>query len=223
LRSTLASAPHAEREAFDAAGALLVDGVARLAPHGPSGTWMGVASAERLIHDEWLARVLPTMVAWDGHPRIAPFLASRHSAHALVAIIDRQHALLLKVDGTAIVELDRWEVAAHPAPDAPHTSAPPRVGFHRGTAGLPGADVAARRADRAAATNVSRVRDRVLALAGPDRWVVLAGGRESVAQLRHELEARFGSRLAVAGALDPRAATHEIAGAVLPVLAALHA
>jgi hypothetical protein len=210
LARDLAVEPHAVRDCFDAASGLMTAALRDLGPHAPAGTWMAITTDTRLVHHEWASRVLPTTVSWDPHPRLAPFLATSVRVPAIIALLDRHHAVILSLAGGSLSELAHWDVDARPQGAPMHMGSPATLGFHRGTGGTPGADIVARRSDHAADVNLARVRERIRLEAGRDGIVVLGGSREATARLRNELFPGFGSRLLLAEDLVFNSPRHEV-------------
>lgn len=208
VRAELEHESHAARERFDASAELLLEALGALKPHAPAGTWMAAATDRRVLHDEWLPRVLPTMVAWDSTARITPFLAAHRVVTGLVALVDRHHALILSLAHESLSELARWDVDPRPSGTAPDAH---------------GADVAARRSDHVANVNLARTRERLLAEARHDKVVVLGGSHEAVARLANELRPRLGDRLLLADSLSLASAAGDVKAVAHALILAWHA
>jgi len=208
LREGLSVATHVERTAFDACCDRLLARVDSVQAPAAGATWVGIASADGATYDEWLPAVVPTTFAWEERLRVAPYLAAIVRHGALVTVADRQHAALFRYENDALAAVDQWETRPSIAAGehTGHMSALPRVGFHRGTGGLPGADAADRQSDNAVERHLSGLIDRISSLRRGGDWLVLSGASEFVARLASALERDTNGNMAVGGSLT-RAAT----------------
>ena len=220
LRDGLAVATHVERAGFDACCDRLLARVDSVQAPAAGATWVGIASVDGATYDEWLPKVVPTTFAWEERLRVAPYLAAIVRRGALVAVADRQHAALFRYENDALAAVDQWETKPS-VTTGERTSAPPRVGFHRGTGGLPGADAADRQSDNAVERHLGGLVDRIGSLRSGDDWLVLSGASEFVARLEAALEGHTNGRLAVGGSLTRAATTGEVRSMAAAAVATL--
>jgi hypothetical protein len=116
--------------------------------------------------------------------------------NCLVVVADREHAVFYRITGDDARELARFETKAK-IDVGTHTSTPPKVTFHHGTHGTPGADVAARQADAAYERHRARIIENIRSLAGRS-CVVIAGAADTAVRLNGELPAEIGAHARIA-------------------------
>lgn len=151
----------------------------------------------------------PDMTGTEAAPR-AFRIAPLAGASALVVAVSRRRTVLWRVDDDGIAELESWDVETL-AVEVPHMSAPPKVGFHRGTGGPAATDVMQRRSSRSVERNLTRARDRVHLLARDGEWVLVTGERHLAARLHHAIAPRLSGRSALVDIARAGTSAHDVA------------
>jgi hypothetical protein len=198
LRASLRGASHTERETFDKTAALLSARAAEAIHAQGGGTWFAYATENGDLYDEALDVTMPTQVAWEDRVRIVPYLAWGDVRPALVLLADQERAVLYRLTGDQLTELDRIVTEPEIDQTGPYMSAPSRRGFHTGERGEPGADAAQRVAENAFRRHRTRIVTRLQGEDVRDAWIVAAGPPESVAQVLAALPAEIRARTRVA-------------------------
>jgi hypothetical protein len=212
-RADLQQASHAEREAYDACVRRLWEHLEPI--HGVLGQpgWVAFVTPQGVRHAEPLPVEMPLRVDWGDGIQLAPYVRVLKShVAAVVAVVDAEHARLYRYVAHRLTSLG--SVRAHKHTDTPlHMGSSPREGFHTGTRGTAGSDVA----DRARLVGRDRMlhdlSERLVAEAGPDGWILLggiAGVVDAAFGILPEPEQRRARRI---GSLDVHATLAQIAEA----------
>lgn len=199
VRASLADASSDERALFERLMQMVLDRVPDEGAGG-GGSWACFASGDGSVLELVLPPGVETSVSWGKGPTVVQFVRVAEPEVALVAQVDREH-----------VRLTRWEAGecetllsldAAPAEDTgTHMSAAPRVGFHSGTRGRPGADDAQRQRREESERLLHALVKKLSSLPGPALPVVVGGAPESVAHLMKALPAAVEARTAHAESL----------------------
>ena len=174
-REGLRLASHAEREDYDACVRHLWEYLNPV--HGVLGEpgWVAFVTTDGVRHAEALPVAMPLRVDWGVGIQLAPYIrVLKNHLPAIVAVVDAKHARVYRyaVNRLTSVASMRAHKRVHALP--PMGSAP-REGFHTGTRGATGSDLA----DRARLVGRDRMLhelcERLVAESSPDGWIVLGG------------------------------------------------
>ena len=138
------------------------------------------------------------------------YLPPQPGASALVVVVSRRRTALWRVDGESISEIESWDEEPS-AVEVPHMSAPPKVGFHRGTGGSTATDTMQRRSSHSVERNLTRARNRVNFLARDGEWVLVTGDRHVAARLHHTITPRLRERSVLVDIARPGSSAHDVA------------
>lgn len=201
-RSSLAGAPHAEREAFERS-------VQRLHERLGTGTlgadgFVAFVAADSVRYAESLPAPVATTARWTVGPRIAQYIRMLELARpAIVVVADRRRALVFRFLGGRIELLETLRAHPHPGP-AYHMGSPPSPGFHQSTRGRAAREQRERAAHAAFEAMRSALVERVGTLAGIDGWIVVAGDREAAREVVAALPPAVKTRAALLAGLGTR-------------------
>lgn len=210
LRTWLDGSPHDEREQFNRCVEHLRESIGSL-PFGIGAPgWVAFITKDGVREAHHLPVQVSTLAVWSTGPSLAPYMrALKETRPVIVAVADATKAELYQYRRGSLEQLDT--IRAHHAVKEPtHMSAPPRQGFHRGTGGPPGRDLAQRSLLAGRDRMLAETIDRISELAGKDAWIVLGGIRREVAQLAQDLELTFPNRVMEPDAFDVHASEAEV-------------
>ncbi len=219
LRSLLADAPHAEREAFGDAVALLEQHLSHRRGALDAPGWLGVVAGGEVMLDAPLRGTVPTYGQWGTGVALAPFLcAPSTSQDAWVCIVDSRAARIFRNDEQGVHRVD--SLRATPLAEHGETMGAGRRGrFHQATRGGVGRDAAERERRAARVRMLHALGERVRAL--PHAAAVFVGGTpQMLDEAVAALTAAGVERVIETPVLGARARVNEIARAVRDGLAA---
>lgn len=211
LRQWLDGSSHAEREEFAQCTQRLDAALAEFNPSVGAPGWAAFITADRVHDAQRLPAPAPTLAVWSTGPCVAPYVRALKEARPVVVICaDARQASLYSY---RLGELERVEVIrSHHGIDHPeHMGTPARLGFHTGTRGTAGHDVAQRSLLRGRDRMVAEAVDRANELAGADGWIVIGGIKRVAARLEQLLEPLAPNRVTRVGSLDVHASEADIA------------
>lgn len=209
-RGDVAGATHEEREAFERCVTRLREALPRGDAALRTPGWVGLIPAEGNAYVEGTSVRMPTLVAWDSGPRIAPYIRSlKQRWPALVVVADARHATLY-IYAMGVLEMVEVMHAASLATDGQHMGYPPRVGFHTGTRGTAAADQNDRLRRAATEGLIGEVTHRIDALAGQHSWIFVGGIPDVASALVRALPPRLESRAYRVTNLDVHATEAQI-------------
>ena len=194
LRDTVRDRPHAEREAFAACVAHLMDSLGGFPGFLPAPGWVAYVTPSGVQHAESLPLALSTLAAWDDGIRIAPYVrALEQQRPAIVAVLDARKANVFRYELGRVTPLEEHRAHAHAEP-VTHMGHPPGAGFHSGTRGVTGTDEAERERRAGRERMLREVAERLATLSAPDGWILLGGiphaTSEALAALPDDTRAR---------------------------------
>jgi hypothetical protein len=213
LSQSLDTSLPGERERFETCLRLLDAALAGFDPAIGSPGWAAFVTAEGIHAPQALPARTPTMAKWRTGPYLAPYLrALKESRPVVVVVADARKATIYV---RRLGKLDREEVihAHHPIEHPLHMGAPPRGGFHTGTRGAAGHDMAERALLKGRDRMLADTAARVGVLADGDAWILLGGIKRVIARLDQELEPIAPHRVLALASLDIHASEAEIAEA----------
>lgn len=182
LQDDLKGASHEERAACEQAIAHAEQRLAAIPFSTRFAGWVAFVTATAVEYAEMVPVHMPTQVSWSNGPRLAPYVrVFEAEQRAAVAVMDSHTARLLLWNDGALVEQETL-VTEPEVGSIDHMGAPPKVGFHSGTRGRSGTDVAEQEHRARLAEHVRLVADRLLTLATPN-GLILVGGIPAVVQL----------------------------------------
>jgi hypothetical protein len=195
-RKRLAPAPREEREAFERCAtevlARIPDGDT---PPATSG-WACFCAADGDVVARAMPEIRSSLVSWGRGVRMVPYLRVATEPSALVVLLDREHARLGRWHDLTFEPLAT--LTAEPVMGiAPHTSRPPKPGFHSGTRGVTGADEAQRIHLEMMDRLLSQVRHKLPILAHPGEPILVGGATEATTILLHSLSPELRNRCQV--------------------------
>jgi hypothetical protein len=213
LRTMLADAPHAEREAFSDAVELLEQHLSHRRGALDAPGWLGVVAKGEVVLDAPLRGPVPTHGHWGVGVALAPFLCAPSGCEdAWVCVVDSRASRIFRCDDQGVHRVDAIRTIPHFETDlAPGTLR--RGRFLPGTRGGVGRDAAERERRAARGRMLHTLAEHVRAL--PPAGAVFVGGTpqlmgEAVAALR-----MAGVQNVIeAPALGARARVNEISRAV---------
>lgn len=220
-RQRLRAAAHDEREAFERAVERLEARLDGADEELRSPGWVGFVTADGVRHAEALPAPVPLLAAWSDGIRVAPYLrALEQHVPAAVAVTDARKARLFLLQDGRLEARGTVRAHAHVGP-VMHMGEQPRVGFHPGTRGTAGADLAAQARRMGRERMLRELGERLLEVAGPDGWIVVGGIPAVASAALACLPDRERGRARAAIGLDVHATEAEIgarAGAVVAEL-----
>jgi hypothetical protein len=200
-----------ERQRFESCLRLLNEALAGFDRAVGSPGWAAFVTAEGIHAPQALPTRTATMAKWRTGPYLAPyFRALRESRPVVIVLADARKATIFV---WRLGKLDREEVIhAHHSIEHPlHMGAPPRAGFHPGTHGATGHDMAERALLKGRDRMLADTAARVSALADGDAWILLGGIKRVTARLEQELEPIAPHRVLALTSLDIHASDADIA------------
>lgn len=213
LRTWLEGSPHAEREQFNRCVERLTENLNTLPVGIGAPGWAAFITKDGVRDAHHLPVPVSTLAAWSTGPCLAPYVrALKESRSVVVAVTDATKADLYHYR-LGRLELLETVSAHHVIREAPHMSAPPRQGFHRGTGGPPGRDAAQRSLLAGRDRMLAEAADRITERAGAASWIILGGIKREVAHLADRLAPAAPDRVLELHTLDVHASEAEIADA----------
>jgi hypothetical protein len=214
LHDELRNAPVAERQQFErcvehartalAAGELVDE----------SSASVRFITADGVRDSSALAVDVPTSAMWSVGPWLAPCLRSMKELRPVIVVIaDGHRASIFEYRDRAIHHLESFTSALTVENPPLHMGTPPRRGFHPGTRGTAGHDVAERGALESRDEMIHEAATRVMQLAGSEGWVLLGGIKRADARFFERIAAQAPDRVLELESLDVHSSTDEIAEA----------
>ncbi|MCZ8205028.1 hypothetical protein [Gemmatimonas sp.] len=200
LQDDLRGASHAERVACEQAVSHAQERLGEIPFSTRFSGWVAFVTAEAVMYAEMVPVAMPTRVSWSNGPRLAPYLrAFGLPRPTAVAVMDSASARLFLWKHGVLAEQETVTTDLTLG-SMDHMGAPPRPGFHTGTRGTSGADVAEQEQRTRLTKHVHAVGDRLMTLAAADGRV-LVGGIPTVAQMMvsHVVSERRGQARVLAG------------------------
>lgn len=190
----LEGSSHAEREDFARLRRQVMARLETFRGTVQSPGWAGFYTTAGEQYASALPVAMPTMAIWSTGPCLAPYIrALKETRPVIVTVADARKAKVFRyADGTAkLVETLRARVPTEPPA---HMGRPARTGFHSGTRGETGTDMAQREMREGTSRMLSEAVEKVAALAGSDGWIVMGGiptvAAAALERVRPELRAR---------------------------------
>jgi hypothetical protein len=214
IRGSLDRTVPGDEDQFERAVALLLASLTELNPSIGAPGWAALVTGDRVYESGPLSASVPTLAKWRTGAYLAPYFRALHEDRHVVAVIaDATEATIYVLRSGSLERRDTIH-AHHPVDPPQHMGNPPRAGFHTGTRGETGHDMAQRALlkgrDRMLADTAARVGE----LVDGDSWIVLGGIKKVVAQLEGELAPVAPHRVIAIESLDAHASEAEITGAV---------
>jgi hypothetical protein len=189
---------------------LLASSLAGLDPSVGAPGWAAFVTSDRVHESAALSSRTPTLAKWRTGPYLAPyFRALKESRPTIVIVADATEATIY-VHRAGTLERKDTIHAHHPVEPPQHMGTPPRPGFHTGTRGTTGHDMAQRALLKGRDRMLADTAARVAELADGDAWIVLGGIRRETSQLEGELASIARHRVFALASLDVHASEAEI-------------
>ena len=186
IRSWLADAPHADREAFGDCVRLLDRELASFGANVVAPGWVAFITEDRVHHASPLPVSMPTEAVWSTGASIAPYMrALKETRPVVLVLVDSARAQLFRYAMGALERLA--PIRAHHVVEPPsHMGDTPRQRFHSGTRGATGRDDSQRALREGRDRMVREVAERAVRVAGAEGCIIIAG----VPQVRRHLADR---------------------------------
>jgi hypothetical protein len=210
IRDGIAADQHAERAALSRAADVLEERLTNELGAGATRGVVAFASSQQLHHVETSCVHMPTVVAWDSGPRVAPYLRLLRARRTVIlAEVNAEGARLYRYRNGALESLEhlRAHVATEPHY---HMGSMPRQGFHTGTRGATGTDAAQRELRAGTRRMLQELARRLTVLAGAESWVVIGGTPQSAKAAQAALPVSLAHRTVVRPQLHIWASDAEI-------------
>lgn len=190
---------------------LLASALAGLDPSIGAPGWAAFVTLDRVHESGPLPSSTPTLAKWRTGAYLAPyFRALKENRQAVVIVADATEATIYVHRAGTLERRDKIH-AHHPVDPPMHMGTPPRSGFHTGTRGTTGHDMAQRALLKGRDRMLADTAARVAELADGDSWVVLGGIKRETSQLEGELASVAPHRVITVASLDVHASEAEIA------------
>jgi len=211
IRHALDKTLPGEEERLERCLGLLASSLAGLDPSIGAPGWASFITSDRVHESAPLSSGTPTLAKWRTGAYLAPyFRALKESRPTVVIVVDATEATIYVHRAGTLTRKDK--IHAHHPVDAPqHMGTPPRPGFHTGTRGTTGHDMAQRALLKGRDRMLADAAARVAELADGDAWVVLGGIKRETSQLEGELASIAPHRVITLASLDVHASDAEIA------------
>lgn len=212
IRTSVASAPHAERAELERCLGVLDGQLPAGARDGPG--WMAFIAGDSVQHVESLPVAMPTFAVWTTGAWISPYVRALKQARPVIAVIvDARKAAIHQYRDGMLDHVDT--VRAHVTVEPPlHMGQTPRSGFHVGVRGSTGRDDAQRALTEGTARMLKDAASQVVRLAGSDGWIVVGGIPHVAEQAIELLSASAAGRVLHLPSLDVHATPAQIEAAV---------
>ena len=213
LRTWLEGSSHDEREQLERCLRLLDGELAAFTGGVGAPGWVAFITTDGVREAHQLPVAVPTLAVWSTGLCVAPYVrALKETRPVVVAVAD---ARKVNVHRYALGKADRIETLhAHHAVDRPlHMGDAARPGFHGGTRGTAGHDVAQRARLSGRDRMLADAAERIGELAGADGWIVVGGIPRVVARLAQELAPVAPQRVLELSALDVHSSEAQVADA----------
>jgi hypothetical protein len=210
VRRSLGDAPHAEREAFERAAALLAEQLATTSAPEMTPGWAAFVTADAVWWAGPVPAVIPPLVAWGTGARVAPAVrAVEQERPVWVAVVDNRKARLYRCHDGELEVVDTLRAHTSVGP-LDHMGAPPHEHFHSGTRGSTGTDAAEQELREATNRLLTEVAERLATLSAHGGWIVIGGTRQAAHTALDALPARIAARATILPAIDVSSTTGEI-------------
>jgi len=211
IRDSLDRTLPGEEDQLERCLGLLDSALAGRVPSIGAPGWAAFVTFDRVHESGPLSSSTQTLAKWRTGAYLAPyFRALKENRQVVVIVADATEATIyVRRDGT----LERRDTirAHHPIDPPLHMGTPPRSGFHTGTRGSTGHDMAQRALLKGRDRMLADTAARVAELADGDPWIVLGGIKKVTSQLEGELAPIAPRRLITVASLDVHASEAEIA------------
>ncbi|HEY8062382.1 MAG TPA: hypothetical protein VID74_06275 [Gemmatimonadales bacterium] len=190
IRERLAAAGREERDAFEAAAGHLEAASERHADDPGDLGWVAFATADGVRFQGTVPAPSGTLIRWQRGIWATPYVrALKQNRAVIVAVVDGISADIYRYQANELVRVARIDVHPHGG-HADHLGAPSREGFHPGTRGVTGSDLASRSRIIARDRVVTYAAERISELGGEHEYVVIGGTPTASAALREALLSR---------------------------------
>ncbi|MFN8582315.1 MAG: hypothetical protein U0163_15245 [Gemmatimonadaceae bacterium] len=201
IRHALASAPREEREAFEAAEALVSTELTTVVQG--DGPFVAFATRDAMIFADHVHAPVTFHVHWGDGILVAPYVRSlKQHRPVLVLAIDSRSARLYRYQHGDVVALGQFEADVRSEP-AMHMGDSARRGFHQGVRGATGRDETERREAAAFERMIDAIVDRIEPERSADPWLLVGGMPGSVHGMLRALPHRLVDRSTTVSALTP--------------------
>jgi hypothetical protein len=211
IRHSLDRTLPGEEDRLEKCLGLLSSALSGLDPSIGAPGWAAFVTSDRMHESAALSTGTPTLAKWRTGAYLAPyFRALKDNRQAVVIVADATEATIY-VNRAGTLERKETIHAHHPVDPPQHMGTPPVPGFHTGTRGTTGHDMAQRALLKGRDRMLADAAARVAELADGDTWIVLGGIRKVTAQLEGELASIAPHRVITLPSLDVNASQAEIA------------
>jgi len=211
IRHSLDKTLPGEEDRLEKCLGLLSSSLAGLDPSIGAPGWAAFVTSDRVHESAPLSSGTPTLAKWRTGAYLAPyFRALKDDRPAVVIVADATEATIYVHRAGALERRDTIH-AHHPVDPPQHMGTPPLPGFHTGTRGPTGHDMAQRALLKGRDRMLADTAARVAELANGDSWVVLGGIKKVTSQLEGELAPIAPHRVMTLASLDVHASEAEIA------------
>jgi hypothetical protein len=210
IRHSLDRTLPGEEDRLEKCLGLLSSALSALDPSIGAPGWAAFVTSDRMHESAALSSGTPTLAKWRTGAYLAPyFRALKDDRQAVVIVADATQATIY-VNRAGTMERRDTIHAHHPVDPPQHMGTPPVPGFHTGTRGTTGHDMAQRALLKGRDRMLADTAARVAQLADGDSWIVLGGIKKVTAQLEGELASIAPHRVITLPSLDVHASEAEI-------------
>jgi hypothetical protein len=210
IRHSLDRTLPGEEDRLEKCLGLLSSALAGLDPSIGAPGWAAFVTSDRMHESAALSSGTPTLAKWRTGAYLAPyFRALKDNRQAVVIVADATEATIY-VNRAGMLERKDKIHAHHPVDPPQHMGTPPLPGFHTGTRGPTGHDMAQRALLKGRDRMLADTAARVAELADGDPWIVLGGIKKVTSQLEGELASIAPHRVITVASLDVHASESAI-------------
>ncbi len=175
IKSSLTTAPHAERNDFDQCFKLVEAELSAL-PRGLGARgWVAFVTKDGIRHSEFLPISVPTMAVWSMGAAVAPYIrALKQTRPVIIAVANAMHATVYSYKEGQLEKSKKFENQASIEPPI-HMGDAPRMGMHTGVRGSTGRDNLQRVMRETTAQMLKETAEHIIKIAGNDGWIVTGG------------------------------------------------
>jgi hypothetical protein len=210
LRVRLSASSRAERGDVEQCISLLDRALAENTESRTPG-WVAFITPRRVVESHDLHVAVPTLAVWDSGLCLGPYIrALKELRPVIIAVADARKVVLHRYSLGALEHVATLRAQRTVGPHD-HMSAPAPTGFHPGTRGRTGRDMAQHALNSGRDRMLTDAAGRITELAGAESWILLGGIARVAAQLAKRLP--HSERRVLRATLDVHATAAEIAAA----------